>query len=177
MYTPAWITFEIEQALKGMSRKRRTTVLKLADAATDPKRSMSDVFRDPDCCNRSTWYDRPGRLGWEKDAKIRVALVLATERAQKWQDTEIARNIVESQRLLAEAAPKAVRRLILLVDNANDEKLQRGVALDILDRVGTGETASKGMPVQGGGVIVYVPDNGRDTSTGGSPDPVSGDAG
>lgn len=177
LYTPTWMTFEIEQALRGMSCKRHTTVLKLADAFATTGRSMEDVFRDADCCNRSTWHGRTDRPGWKSDPQIQTALKLATERAQQWQDTVITRNIADAQRRLAVASPAAVQRLITLMDSADDPKLQRIVALDILDRTGAGETASKGLPVQGGGVVVYIPDNERNAPTGGAPDTVSGDGG
>lgn len=143
-FFPRWITGEIEQALRGLTRKQRTTVLKLAEAAVTPGRSMSDVFRERDCCNRSTWYDRPSRPGWESNPQIQRALELATTRAQSWQDTEITRHIEKAQRKLAKASPAAVDRLITLMAGAKEEKMQRLAALDILDRTGSGETANKG---------------------------------
>jgi hypothetical protein len=136
------MTYEIEQALRGLTRKQRTTVLKLAEAAATPGRSMSDVFKEPDCCNRSTWYDRPSRDGWESDPQIQHALALATERAQHWQDTTIARHIAEAQRKLAVAAPPAVDRIISLMAGAEDQRVQLRAAEGILDRTAQ-ETASK----------------------------------
>jgi len=149
-YFPRWMTGEIEQALRGLTRKQRTTVLKLAEAAATLGVSMSDVFRQPDCCNRSTWYDRPSRAGWESDPRIARALELATARAQQWKDGEIARYIEEAQRKLAQASPNAVERLITLMTSADQQKLQRLAALDILDRVGAGETANKATTPPGG---------------------------
>jgi hypothetical protein len=144
-YFPEWMTYEIEQALRGLTRKQRTTVLKLAEAAATPDRTMSDVFREPDCCNRSTWYDRPSKAGWESDPQIKHALALATERAQHWADTSIARHIATAQRKLAQASPPAVDRVISLMAGAQDERIQLRAAESILDRTAQ-ETASKTPP-------------------------------
>jgi hypothetical protein len=138
------MTYEIEQALRGLTRKQRTTVLKLAEAAATPGRSMSDVFKEPDCCNRSTWYDRPSRDGWESDPQIQHALALATERAQHWQDTTIARHIAEAQRIIAEASPEAAQRIITLMVGADDQRVQLKASESILDRIS--ETADKSQP-------------------------------
>jgi hypothetical protein len=156
MFLPKWMTGELEEALRGLTRKQRTTVLKLAQAAAMPGRSMSDVFRDADCCNRSTWYDRPSRAGWESNPQIQRALELATRRAQEWQDGEIARHIETAQRKLAKAGPAAVDRLITLIAAADDQKLQRLAALDVLDRMGAGETANKAQVPSGGGGTMNV---------------------
>jgi len=150
LFLPRWMTGEIERSLRGLTRKQRTTVLKLAEAAATPGVSMSDVFRQPDCCNRSTWYDRPSRPGWESDPQIKRALELATRRAQEWQDGEIARHIEAAQRKLAKASPAAVDRLITLMASAEDQRLQRLSALDILDRAGEA-TANKARVAASGG--------------------------
>lgn len=141
-YLPEWMTYEIEQALRGLTRKQRTTVLKLAEAAATPGRSMSDVFREPDCCNRSTWYDRPSKAGWESDPQIKRALELATERAQHWQDSTIARRISETQKIIADASPPAAHRIIALMAGAEDPRVQLRAAESILDRLAM-ETAIK----------------------------------
>ncbi len=141
-YIPEWMTYEIEQALRGLTRKQRTTVLRLAEAAATPGLTMTDVFRESDCCNRSTWYDRPSRDGWESDPQIKHALQLATERAQHWQDTTIARHIAKAQRKLAVASPAAVDRMISLMAGADDQRVQLSAAEGILDRTAQ-ETATR----------------------------------
>jgi hypothetical protein len=148
-YLPEWMTYEIEQALRGLTRKQRTTVLKLAASAATPGRTMSDVFREPDCCNRSTWYDRPAKAGWESDPQIQHALALATERAQHWQDTTISRHIATAQRKLAQASPPAVDRMISLMKDAADERVQLRAAEGILDRTAQETAIKSSLAVEG----------------------------
>lgn len=148
-YIPEWMTYEIEQALRGLTRKQRTTVLRLAEAAATPGLTMTDVFRESDCCNRSTWYDRPSRDGWESDPQIKHALQLATERAQHWQDTTIARHIAEAQRKLAQASPPAVDRVISLMAGAQDERVQLRAAESILDRTAQETAVKSSLAVEG----------------------------
>lgn len=172
-FVPEWMTYEVEQALRGLTRKQRSTVLRLAEAAATDGLSMREIFSRSDTCARSTWYDRPSSDGWESDPQITRALELATARAQNWQDTEIARSIATAQRKLANASPSAVDRLITLMASAEAQKLQRLAALDILDRAGAGETANKSVP---DGVQIYLPDNDRDQTTSGATGDVFGNA-
>lgn len=135
-YTPEWITFEIAQALSGLTRKQRTTILRLAAAAAADK---PQPFERPDVCSRTTWYGRYRHgvklPGWRDKPAIQDALALATARAQDWQDTYIARQIAKTRQQLAAHAPNVERSLSLLALGANSEAVRRQACLDILDRV------------------------------------------
>jgi len=143
------MTFEIRQALEKIQppnvRKKRTTVLRLAEARAN-NRSQAETFKRPDVCSEATWLGqyRKGQQkpGWRDDPAIQDALALATARAQEWEDTYIARQIAKTRRQLADHAPSVERSLSLLALGANSESVRRQACLDILDRVGA-EMASK----------------------------------
>jgi len=142
-YTPEWLTFEISEALSGLTRKQRTTVLRLAEAAAA---DQPQPFERPDVCSKTTWYGRYSHgdklPGWRDDPAIQRALELATARAQDWEDTHITRQIAKTRRQLADHAPGAEISLYNLALRADSEAVKRQACLDILDRVGA-ELASK----------------------------------
>jgi hypothetical protein len=143
-YTPEWLTFEISKALSALTtRKQRTTVLRLAEAAAADK---PQPFERADVCSQNTWYGRykdgVKLPGWRDDPAIQHALELATARAQDWEDTHITRQIARTRRQLADHAPSVERSLSLLALGAQSESVRRQACLDILDRVGA-ELASK----------------------------------
>ena len=142
-YTPEWLTFEISEALSGLTRKQRTTVLRLAEAAAA---DQPQPFERPDVCSKTTWYGRYSHgdklPGWRDDPAIQHALELATARAQDWEDTHITRQIAKTRRQLADHAPGAELSLYGLALRADSEGVKRQACLDILDRVGA-ELASK----------------------------------
>ena len=142
-YTPEWLTFEISEALSGLTRKQRTTVLRLAEAAAADR---PQPFDRADVCSKTTWYGRYShgnkRPGWRDDPAIQHALELATARAQEWEDTHIARQIAKTRRQLADHAPGAELSLYGLALGATSEGTKRLACLDILNRVGA-ELASK----------------------------------
>lgn len=142
-YTPEWLTCEIGEALSGLTRKQRTTILYLAAAAAADKPLP---FERPDVCSKTTWYGRYShgekKPGWRDNPAIQDALALATARAQDWEDTYITRQIEKTRRQLATHAPGAELSLYGLALRAASEAIRRQACLDILDRVGT-ELASK----------------------------------
>jgi len=143
-YTPEWLTFEISEALSALTtRKQRTTILRLAEAAAADR---PQPFDRPDVCSKTTWYGRYSHgdklPGWRDDPAIQHALELATARAQEWEDTHIARQIAKTRRQLADHAPGAELSLYGLALGATSEGTKRLACLDILNRVGA-ELASR----------------------------------
>jgi hypothetical protein len=159
-YQPAWLTEELHKALQAIGgthqRKKRTTVLRLAEARASEDIIEAEVFRRPECCSRTCWYGKQPSAGvhlpgWRDDPAIATALEAATARAQWWRDQAEARQIqkniehlAQANNLLAEYAPAAVRRLMALVEAAASEETARKAANDILDRADEA-TASKAV--------------------------------
>jgi len=146
-YQPAWLTFEIQQALARLPTVRhRVTVLRLAEAKL-VGRSEAETFKLPGVCSRRTWYGRyrngEKKPGWRDDAVVQAALQAASSRALWWGDNAIARDIQRAQSKLAEASPAAVGVLITLMGSAENEETKRKSANDILDRASV-DTAPKG---------------------------------
>jgi len=147
------MTFEIRQALEKIQppnvRKKRTTVLRLAEARAN-NRSQAETFKRPDVCSEATWLGqyRKGQQkpGWRDDPAIQDALALATARAQDWEDTHIARQIAKTRRQLATHAPGAELSLCNLALKANSESIRRQACLDILDRADVNLTSKAAVP-------------------------------
>lgn len=161
-FVPDWLTFEIEEALREIGgphmRKKRTTVLRLAEGVV-LGRSMAETFRLPETCTETTWYGRyrkgKKRPGWCDDPAIQKALKLATERAQYCSDGYIGRQIQETQKKLAKYGPGAADVLAVLMAKAKSETERRLSAVEILNRAGAGEVASKAtVPSVGGEQVV-----------------------
>ena len=180
-YQPAWLTDEINRLLDGVGgmahhRKRRTTILRLAEGAAIG-RTEKDTLAMPETCTRSTWYGqgRPDgeggwirKPGWRDDPAIQAALDAATRRAHWWMDQADARrmekrmeNVARAQDRLAELAHLAAQTLGTLL-GAESESTRRLAANDILDRADEA-TASKATPTQASAnqVTVFLPDNKR----------------
>ena len=156
-YQPAWLTDEIYKLLNEIGghnqRKKRTTVLRLAEAYATGGTEAS-VWVRPDCCARQAWEGKykggERQPGWRDDPAIQAALAAATKRAHWWQDQAEARRIAKRQEDLAKARDKlaelawpAVLKLgaILAADNL---ETARKAANDILDRADEA-TATKGV--------------------------------
>jgi hypothetical protein len=179
-YQPAWLTDELNSLLTAIGgndqRKKRTTVLRLAEARATGK-TEAGVWEQPDCCSWKTWdgkyrKDADGvsrkRPGWRDDPAIQAALEAATRRAHWWQDQAEARRIAKRQEdvakardLLAEYSPLAARKLATLL-GAESENVARNAANDILDRADEA-TASKRPEgsATAHNVTVFLPDNRR----------------
>lgn len=162
-FHPEWLTWEIEAALRQIRgphvRKKRTTVLRLAEGMV-LGRSMRETFTLSDTCAETTWYGRyrqgKKRPGWCENEAIRHALKLAIERAQYRSDGYIGRQIEETQRSLARWGPGAAEALAVLMTTATNETERRRSAVEILDRLGTGEVASKAtVPSSGDQVVSF----------------------
>jgi len=164
-YQPAWLTDELYKLLNEIGghnqRKKRTTVLRLAEAYATGGTEAS-VWARPECCGRVPWegkYKHGERLpGWRDDPAIQAALAAATKRAHWWMDQAEARRIAKrtedvakARDKLAELAWPAVLKLgaILSADNL---EVARKAANDILDRADEA-TAVKGVDQ---GVVVRL---------------------
>jgi len=147
-YQPAWITEELHQYLERIGghnqRKKRTTVLRLAEARATGVRTETETFRLPDVCSKPCWYgkykDGEQLPGWRDDPAISDALEAATQRALWWQDQAEARRIAKRQDDVAKARDKlcelswpAVLKLGALL-GADSVETARKAANDILDR-------------------------------------------
>jgi len=159
-FQPAWLTFEIQQALARLpTLKARQTVLRLAEAQV-VGRSETETFRLPEVCSRRTWYGRyrggEKKPGWRDNAAVQSALKAATARALWWEDNRTVRSIQQAREQLALEAPENVRSMIRMRDQLegiakaaeeDKDKVQAAdkaakVAGDMLSRAGA-ETAQK----------------------------------
>lgn len=144
-YPSAWMTYEIQEALNAIpepnSRKKRCTVLRMAEAKVNGL-SIRSVFDMPDTCSTQTWYGRTTEdPGWKDDPAIAKALELATRRAQEWQDQEEAQRMTLRQRQLSQTQDElvdlsklATQTLAELMMNAGSEKVRLEAAETVLDR-------------------------------------------
>jgi len=156
---PIWVDEELRDALDQIrdphSRKKRTTVLRLAEAKATGGHVV-DVFRSEDCCNMATWYGRsendknwPGKLGWKDLPCIANALEIATRRAHWYQDrleeerlAMRGRVLAETQDRLIEISGAAVEVLLDVMLNADNDDVRRKAAGDALTHAAP-ETAPK----------------------------------
>jgi hypothetical protein len=139
------MSFEVQAALDAIgephSRKKRCTVLRLAEARATGV-SVRTVFEQDDTCNVQTWYGRGANdTGWKDDPAIASALEVATKRAQWWQDQEEGQRIALRQKQLAatqdelvDLSALATQTLADLMMNADSEKVRLEAAETVLDR-------------------------------------------
>jgi hypothetical protein len=169
-YQPAWITEELHQLLAALDghnqRKKRTTVLRLAEARATGGTDAA-VFRMPECCSRTCWEGKykagVKQVGWRDDPAIAAALVAACQRAQYWQDQAEARRIAKRQEQVAAARDKladlaypAVMVLgALMADKETQAETRRKAANDVLDRADEA-TASKAILTEKGDHVQRV---------------------
>lgn len=158
-HVPEWMTGEVEAALRlvgqGAPAKQRSmmhaTILRLAHARAT-QQVESAVFDLPDTCSKTTWYGRyrgqrgarVKKPGWSDDAAMQRALQVATERAQRWEDTRISRILTEARLVLVEASPEAAKELKRQIREGERDKDRREASKAVLDRAGF-ETAAKGQ--------------------------------
>lgn len=158
-HVPEWMTGEVEAALRQVGRgapaRQRSmmhaTILRLAHARAT-QQVESTVFEMPDTCSRTTWYGRYREKGgvrakapgWADDPAVQRALQVATERAQRWEDTRISRLLTEARLVLVEASPAAARELRRQIGEGEKDKDRREASKAVLDRAGF-ETAAKGQ--------------------------------
>lgn len=116
-------------------QKKIDTILALVDARLSRK-SEETIWARPEVCNRTTYHTK-----WKKDPIFADVLQRCTAAARHYQNTRAARAIAQAAEDLALASPKAVRRLIKILD-ADDNTDARLAAVAILDRAGL-ETAAK----------------------------------
>ena len=134
-----WVNDELQMALDALpSNKHRSTVLRLAEAQA-VGRSLDATFKLPDVCAKKTWHGPyvkgVARPGWKDDPLVKRAYNLALARMSTYQEASITANIKETTRLLADAAPKAVMTLTILMDEADSDDVKRKSANDLLDRL------------------------------------------
>jgi len=121
---PGWVSDEVYEALNAIpgphERKKRTTVLRLAEAKAAGI-AIRDIFDVEDTCSVSTWYGRKSpkvEIGWQDIPEVAHALQVAQRRAHMYYDS------LEEQRL-------AVRRRILA--NTEDRLIEiSGAAVEVL---------------------------------------------
>jgi len=157
------MTGEVEAALRQvgataptMTRaKLHVTILRLAHARATQQVEAA-VFEMEDTLSRTSWYgryrvdDAGGRYkttGWADDATVQRALQVATERAQRWEDTRISRTLTEARLVLVEASPAAAKELKRQIEEGEKDKDRREASKAVLDRAGF-ETAAKGQTVE-----------------------------
>jgi hypothetical protein len=161
---PAWMTFELNEALNEISEphqaKKRITVLRLAEAYASGI-GIKATLKHSATCNQSTWYGRPSldEPGWRDDPAIANALEIATKRALWWYEREETERIARRQRQLALAQDEmvdltglALETLADLMLNGESERVRREAAEAVLERADVA-TASKGTQAHNVNII------------------------
>lgn len=151
---PTWISYDVRRALDGIkepnSRRKRTTIIRLAEAAASGV-PMTHVFDADDTCSRPTWYGNKkyGQAAWRDMEDIQDALEAATRAANHFYDAQEGarlnhrRRILEqAQDRLAELSGVAVETLGVLMTTADGEETRRKAAVDTLTHAAP-ETAPK----------------------------------
>lgn len=149
-YVPDWISGEVEAALRDVlpptRARKHYTILRIADAAARDESIKRLLHDDPKTCSEPTWYGRykGGEFhpGWRDDPAIARALQIASERAQRWYNTRVARSLQEAAQELALGAPEAAKELRRQVGHGERDTDRREAAKAVLDRAGV-ETAPK----------------------------------
>ena len=158
---PSWIDEELTEALNNIQgpheRKKRTTVLRLAEAKASGL-SVKEVFDSEDCCSPPTWYGRKKpfvKEGWRDFPDVATAYEIAERRAHGYYDAleeqrmAMRRHVLdETQDRLTEisgAAAEVLLEIMLDPDSASD--VRRKAAVDALTHAAP-ETAPKGQVEQ-----------------------------
>ena len=140
-----WMTDEIRGllgALRGRhAPKKRATVVKLAFARAQQV-PLAGVFRDPEVCSESIWYEK-----WQYDPLIKAAYRACYERALEWGDEETAALEAhysrERRRSVAEYAAAAPAALAAVMSDGEQKGADRISAADTLMRWAEPETAER----------------------------------
>lgn len=137
---PEWTTAEaiadqLDRLPEPWRQKKRDTILALVDARLSG-RSEETIWKRPEVCNRSTYH-----TSWRKDPIFADVLARCTAAAKHYQNTRAGRALAQAAEDLALASPKAVKRLVKILDSPDDGDA-RLAAVAILDRAGL-ETAAK----------------------------------
>lgn len=157
---PTWVDEELREALDVIDgpweRKKRTTVLRLAEAEAMGI-GVQQVFKSEDCCSSPSWYGRPseGKPGWKDDLKISHAYDLAKKRAMWHYDRIEEERLAMRRRVLArtedrltEISTVAAEVLFdIMLDDEVHGDVRRKAAVDVLTHAAP-ETAPKAQQEQ-----------------------------
>ena len=158
---PSWIDEELRDALDAIEgpheRKKRTTVLRLAEAKAQGL-SVKNVFDSEDCCSSPIWYGRKKpfeKEGWMEYPDIAAAYALAERKAHAFYDhmeeqrMAMRRHILDdTQDRLTEISGAAVEVLLdIMLDDTAASDVRRKAAVDALTHAAP-ETAPKGQTEQ-----------------------------
>ena len=153
---PSWIDEELRDALNAIEgpheRKKRTTVLRLAEAKASGL-SVKNVFESEDCCSSPIWYGRKKpyeKEGWMDYPDITRAYELAERKAHAFYDhleeqrMAMRRHILDdTQDRLTEISGAAVEVLLdIMLDDTAASDVRRKAAVDALTHAAP-ETAPK----------------------------------
>lgn len=116
--------------------KKKATIIALVDARL-AGRTEESVWDLPDVCARKTYHEK-----WKKDALFADVLAEVTTLAKGWHDERAMRALAEAAEQLAINSPRAVERLVRVMNLEDDATNARLAAVAILDRAGV-ETAAK----------------------------------
>lgn len=157
---PIWMTMELQESLDEIEgpheRKKRTTVLRLAEAAANDTPARQ-VFASKDCCSGPIWYGRTtgdkthGEVpGWKDDPQIAASFELA-KRLAHWHQDELEKDrqamrrqiLSKTETRLAEISGAAVEVLLdVMLSDESAPDTRRKAAVDALTHAAP-ETAPK----------------------------------
>lgn len=110
-------------------KKKRNTIIQIVDARLSERSDASALLR-PDTCSKTIFYNK-----WMKDPVFKEVLENATSSAKRYMDEENLRAIERAATLLQLASPRAVARLLALLDS-EEERIVLDASKSVLDRAG-----------------------------------------
>lgn len=116
--------------------KKKATILALVDAHLAGQ-SEESIWGRPETCSRNTYHAK-----WKHDELFAAVLAEVDSLARDWRDNRRLYALEEAAEALALASPDSVRRLVAIMQQAEDLTNSRLAATAILDRAGV-ETAAK----------------------------------
>ena len=142
----AWMCEELRQALDAIqephSRKKRITVLRLAEASARGQ-TVTSVFDQDDTCAQQAWYGKTkgSDKAWQNHPDIAEALKIAKRRAHWWYDMEETRRAEQRHRMLEETKDELVdmtRRALCvlgeLMEHSESDRVKLDAAESVLNR-------------------------------------------
>lgn len=103
-----WISDELREALSALTSKQAMGVIRIAQARAGGRGVNSLLSGDDPICARTTYYGRPGRLGWLHKPEFTRAVELAERDFVMWLAEHA---MMDTLAMLKAAAPKAAREL------------------------------------------------------------------
>lgn len=109
---------------------------------------VTEWLKSEDCpVGERAWYDKGDKAGYLHNPLFQTALEAYKKAATASQVREEQKSVAQAQRELRMGAVKAAKRLVYLVENAENENVQEKAAEAVLDRADVGTAAKAEVEV------------------------------